>query len=159
MARWSAAPHYNPKPSSRSSRSRSNFASARENAMDLIINLLYFVFVLAAVVLIIVILLQEGKGGGFGQALGTSGQETFGAGARGINTFTAVVVGVFLLSAMLITVLNRTHAGGSAIPDEPSTDLPLDGGGADTGAPPAAPPAGPPSAPPAAPPTTPPTGG
>jgi preprotein translocase subunit SecG len=75
--------------------------------MDLVITLLYFLFILASVVLIVVILLQEGKGGGFGQALGTSGQETFGAGSRGINTFTAVVVGVFLASAMLIHVMNR----------------------------------------------------
>ena len=81
--------------------------------MDLIITLLYFLFILAAVVLIVVILLQEGKGGGFGQALGTSGQETFGAGARGINTFTAVIVGVFLCSAMLIHVMNRLKAGAS----------------------------------------------
>jgi len=103
--------------------------------MDLIITLLYFLFILAAVVLIVVILLQEGKGGGFGQALGTSGQETFGAGARGINTFTAVVVGVFLVSAMLITVLNRVHGQGSAVegPDSPllppiSLDQPATGG-------------------------------
>jgi preprotein translocase subunit SecG len=82
--------------------------------MDLIITLLYFLFILAAVVLIVVILLQEGKGGGFGQALGTSGQETFGAGARGINTFTAVVVGVFLCSAMLIHVMNRVRGTSSA---------------------------------------------
>jgi preprotein translocase subunit SecG len=109
--------------------------------MSIIIQLLYFVFILAAVVLIVVILLQEGKGGGFGQALGTSGQETFGAGARGINTFTAVVVGVFLGSAMLITVLNRLHGQTSAIPggtsEIPATSEPA-------GAPP---PAGPPSDP------------
>ena len=101
--------------------------------MDLIITLLYFLFVLAAVVLIVVILLQEGKGGGFGQALGTSGQETFGAGARGINTFTAVVVGVFLVSAMMITVLNRLQAGASGLPDQPNPlNLPLQGGATPT---------------------------
>ena len=92
--------------------------------MTLIIALLYFLFILAAVVLIVVILLQEGKGGGFGQALGTSGQETFGAGARGINTFTAVVVGLFLGSAMLITVLNRVHGHGSDLPGGSSELVP-----------------------------------
>jgi preprotein translocase subunit SecG len=96
--------------------------------MSLIITLLYFLFILAAVVLIVVILLQEGKGGGFGQALGTSGQETFGAGARGINTFTGVAVGVFLVSAMLITVLNRMQAGDSAFKDSPLPLAPVDDG-------------------------------
>ncbi len=46
--------------------------------MGLITTLLYIVFVLAALVLITVILLQEGKGGGFGDALGVAGQQTFG---------------------------------------------------------------------------------
>ena len=105
--------------------------------MSLIIQLLYFLFILAAVVLIVVILLQEGKGGGFGQALGTSGQETFGAGARGINTFTAVVVGVFLASAMLIHVMNRLHGqagvgdrlGGSVLEQLPGLDPAAAGAG------------------------------
>jgi preprotein translocase subunit SecG len=97
--------------------------------MSLIITLLYFLFILAAVVLIVVILLQEGKGGGFGQALGTSGQETFGAGARGINTFTGVVVGVFLVSAMLITVLNRMYGQDSVFKDSPLPMAPLGGDG------------------------------
>ncbi|HUR27398.1 MAG TPA: preprotein translocase subunit SecG [Planctomycetota bacterium] len=113
--------------------------------MSLIITLLYFLFILAAVVLIVVILLQEGKGGGFGQALGTSGQETFGAGARGINTFTGVVVGVFLVSAMLITVLNRIHGGETLFPDSPLPMAPGSDGsvplpGAAGGPPPATPP-------------------
>lgn len=95
--------------------------------MDLVITLLYFLFILAAIVLIVVILLQEGKGGGFGQALGTSGQETFGAGARGINTFTAVVVGVFLASAMLIHVMNRVKGQSSVLGDSTSSGSVLDG--------------------------------
>lgn len=113
--------------------------------MDLLITLLYFVFILAAVVLIVVVLLQEGKGGGFGQALGTSGQETFGAGSRGINTFTGVCVGVFLVSAMLITVLNRVHVRGSDL--EPSaTDItPLDSGASGLTPPSTPPPTNPPT--------------
>jgi len=80
--------------------------------------LFYILFVLAAIVLIVVILLQEGRGGGFGEALGTHGQETFGAGNRGINTFTAVTAGIFLASALLIHVLNRQTATKTAF-DEP----------------------------------------
>ncbi len=123
--------------------------------MSLIITLLYFLFILAAIVLIVVILLQEGKGGGFGQALGTSGQETFGAGARGINTFTAVCVGVFLGSAMLITIMNRLQLSRSGFegagPSEMDLSTPDVGG--------ATPPPGttlPPANPP---PVTPPTDG
>jgi preprotein translocase subunit SecG len=84
--------------------------------------LFYILFVLAAMVLIVVILLQEGRGGGFGEALGTHGRETFGAGNRGINTFTAVTAGVFLASALLIHVLNRQTVSESVIGEhgEPS---------------------------------------
>ena len=78
--------------------------------------LLYIVFVLAAMILCTVILLQEGKGGGFGEALGSHGQETFGVGARGIQTFTAVVAGVFLFSALTIHILNRSQARSSVVP-------------------------------------------
>jgi len=95
--------------------------------LDLIIVLLYILFVLAAIVLIVVILLQEGRGGGFGQALGTSGSETFGAGSRGINTFTATTAAVFLGSALLIHVLNRQQAGGSVVSDDAGSSV-LDGG-------------------------------
>jgi len=83
--------------------------------MDLLITLLYIVFVLAAIVLIVVILLQEGKGGGLGQALGGHAQSTFGVGASGINKFTAGVAVVFLASALLIHILNRYESGGSAL--------------------------------------------
>jgi preprotein translocase subunit SecG len=83
--------------------------------MDLLIVLLYILFVLAAIVLIVVVLLQEGKGGGFGQALGSSGSETFGVGAKGINTFTGITAAVFLGSALLIHVLNRLQSGQSVL--------------------------------------------
>lgn len=97
--------------------------------MSLLIQLMYFLFVVAAIVLIVVVLLQEGKGGGFGQALGTSGQETFGAGARGINTFTAVVAGVFLGSAMLIHVLQRLEGGSTVLKDDGGVlDAPVEPG-------------------------------
>ncbi|MBI5433377.1 MAG: preprotein translocase subunit SecG [Planctomycetes bacterium] len=87
--------------------------------MDLVIILLYILFVIAAIVLIVVVLLQEGKGGGFGEALGVHGRETFGVGAKGINTFTGVTATIFLGSALLIHVLNRSVSQGSVIDTTP----------------------------------------
>ena len=84
--------------------------------LNLITVLLYILFVLAAIVLVVVILLQEGRGGGFGAALGTSGQETFGVGTRGINTFTATTAAIFLGSALMIHILNRQRTAGSSLP-------------------------------------------
>ncbi|MDA1263900.1 MAG: preprotein translocase subunit SecG [Planctomycetota bacterium] len=80
-----------------------------------ITTLLYIVFVLAALILITVILLQEGKGGGFGDALGVAGQQTFGVKASGIHRFTMFVALVFLVSAVAIHVLNRKTTGQSSI--------------------------------------------
>ena len=81
--------------------------------MSLLSVALYIVFVLAAIVLVVVILLQEGKGGGLTDALGTSGQQTFGVGASGINKFTGWVGGIFLASALGIHVVNRMDLGTS----------------------------------------------
>ena len=83
--------------------------------MATISTLLYILFVLAAFVLIVVILLQEGKGGGFGQALGDHGQQTFGVGAKGINTFTGYTAAIFLASALVLHAMNRTSATSSAV--------------------------------------------
>jgi preprotein translocase subunit SecG len=89
--------------------------------MDLLILGLYVVFVLSAIVLVVVVLIQEGRGGGLTDALGTGGQATFGAGARGINMFTGIVAGVFLAAAIGITMMNRSVSsrsvlGGGAAP-------------------------------------------
>jgi preprotein translocase subunit SecG len=116
--------------------------------MELLTILFYIVFVLAAIVLIVVILLQEGRGGGFGEALGTHGRETFGAGSRGINTFTAITAGVFLGSALMIHVLNRMTSGGTVVKKGTSSPTVVPG----TAEP------GPATLPPAAPPATPPAG-
>lgn len=83
--------------------------------MDLLTTFFYIVFVLAAIVLIVVILLQEGKGGGFGQALGEHGQQTFGVGAKGINQFTGYTAAVFLGSALLLHFLNREASSGTVL--------------------------------------------
>ena len=117
--------------------------------MELLTILFYILFVLAAIVLIVVILLQEGRGGGFGEALGTHGRETFGAGSRGINTFTAVTAGVFLGSALMIHVLNRMTSSTSGVLGNDS-GVPVVPGTAEPGPGPTAPPAStPPATPPA----------
>jgi preprotein translocase subunit SecG len=114
--------------------------------MELFTTLLYILFVLAAIVLIVVVLLQEGRGGGLTDALGTSGQQTFGVGASGINRFTGITAAVFLGSALLIHVMNRHSVGSSVFQDMPvpasSTPVP----GSDAGPAPVGPPS-PPEAP------------
>ena len=98
--------------------------------MELLTTLLYIIFVFAAIVLVVVILLQEGKGGGFGEALGSHGQETFGVGARGIQRFTAMAAGVFLASALLIHILNRQATGTSVVGGGGDSVFDLGGAGA-----------------------------
>ena len=83
--------------------------------MDVLSTFLYILFVLAAIVLIVVILLQEGRGGGFGQALGEHGQQTFGVAAKGIHRFTLAVAFVFLLSAVVLHMRNRTETTSSVL--------------------------------------------
>jgi protein translocase SecG subunit len=85
--------------------------------MSLITVLCYILFVVAAIVLIVVVLLQEGRGGGFGEALGSHGRETFGVGSKGINTFTGWTAAIFLGTALLIHVLNRQSADTVLIDD------------------------------------------
>lgn len=95
--------------------------------MSLLIPLLYIIFVLAAIVLIVVVLLQEGKGGGFGQALGEHGQQTFGVGAKGINQFTGYTAAVFLFCALMLHILNRQQ-GSSSLIDDATITAPADSG-------------------------------
>jgi preprotein translocase subunit SecG len=129
-------------------------AAGRHRIMQLVITLLYILFVLAAIVLIVVILLQEGKGGGLTDALGTSGQATFGVGSSGINRFTGVTAGVFLVAALAIHILNRQFGEGSVVGDfgQPAQISPPPAGQTPPGGAPANAPAGqaptPPSAPP-----------
>jgi len=87
--------------------------------------LLFIVFVLSAIVLIVVILLQEGRGGGFGQALGEHGQQTFGVGAKGINTVTMYTAIVFLGSALLLHIINR-GAGSTSVLQGSVLEAPVD---------------------------------
>ncbi len=102
----------------------------------MIITLLYIIFVLCAITLIVVILLQEGKGGGFGQFLGEGGQQTFGVGAKGINTFTGYTAAIFLVSALMLHILNRGDATGSVMDGSVmESGAPADTGGAGPGIP------------------------
>lgn len=75
--------------------------------MSTITVLLYILFVAAAIILTVVILLQEGKGGGFGDALGAAGQQAFGVKASGVQRFTMWVAIAFLGSAVAIHILNN----------------------------------------------------
>jgi len=116
--------------------------------MTLLITFLYILFVLSAIVLVVVILLQEGKGGGLTDALGTSGQQTFGVGASGINKFTGWVGGIFMVSALLIHMLNRMEAQSSVLSNLGTPQVePVQAGNGAT--PPAAPPVTPPASNPA----------
>ena len=95
--------------------------------MDLLQTLLYIIFILSSIVLVVVILLQEGKGGGFGDALGTAGQQTFGVATKGIQTFTGIVAAVFMVSAISIHIVVRQTSGQSIVGD-PGVAAPVDGG-------------------------------
>ncbi|MAE46991.1 MAG: preprotein translocase subunit SecG [Planctomycetes bacterium] len=80
--------------------------------MTLLTPLLYILFVLSAIILVVVILLQEGKGGGFSDALGAAGQQTFGVKAAGIHKFTMAVAILFFASALGIHILNKGASQG-----------------------------------------------
>ena len=99
--------------------------------MSVFLILSYIIFVIAAIVLIVVILLQEGKGGGFGEALGGHGQATFGVGSSGINRFTGWIAVIFLVTALGIQVINREHTSSSLLDSSPSVidAAPADGSG------------------------------
>ena len=75
--------------------------------MGIIIGILWFLVVVVMLLLFAVILLQEGKGGGLAEAFGGIGAETFGVKATGINRFTAILGGTFLLLAVLINLAIR----------------------------------------------------
>jgi len=85
--------------------------------MELLTTFLYILFILSAIVLVVVVLLQEGKGGGLTDALGTSGQQTFGVGASGINKFTGYTGAIFLASALGIHYFNRIESTRSVVRD------------------------------------------
>jgi preprotein translocase subunit SecG len=98
-----------------------------------IIGVLYFLFILSSLFLIAIILVQEGKGGGFAEAFSGVGGETFGVKATGLHKFTGAVAGVFVGSAVLVSILRGhssiTPAAPVAPPAIPGSENP---GGAPT---------------------------
>jgi|GEM_PF-1093447 len=96
--------------------------------MALLQTLLYIIFVLSSIVLVVVILLQEGKGGGFGGALGAAGQQTFGVQTKGIQTFTGIVAAVFLVSAVTIHIVVSQTSATSLVDGQPALDAPAESG-------------------------------
>jgi preprotein translocase subunit SecG len=77
---------------------------------DIVKAVMYLVIIGSALLLIAVILLQEGKGGGFGDAFGGMGTETFGARVGGVNKFTASIAAFFLAAILGVHLMNRPAA-------------------------------------------------
>jgi len=134
------------------------FASALELApvfagflAGLGVTLLYIIFFVSSLFLIIIILLQEGKGGGFTAAFGGVGTEAFGVKAGGINKLTAVLAGVFVVSALILGVVTKgsgtvaTDLEPEVVPGAmpPMQQQPGAPGAQPAGTPPATPPARP----------------
>ncbi len=96
--------------------------------MDLILSLLYILFIVSAIVLCVVVLLQEGRGGGLTDALGTAGQQTFGVAASGIHKFTGWTGAIFVLSALSIHYVNRKSGENTIVPEfgQPVIEAPAD---------------------------------
>jgi len=86
--------------------------------------LLELVFAASALLLIVVILIQEGRGGGLGGAFGGAGAQTFGVGARGITKFTAAVGVVFIVSALAVTLVEKSGSGSLATETVEPIDAP-----------------------------------
>ena len=116
---------------------------------------LLVLYVLVSMLLLVVVLLQQGKGGDIAAAFGgASSQTAFGAraGATVLTRATAVLGTLFLLGALVLSVVGRTQGGGSVVsgvggpatPAQTAPALPM--------------PAPAPTTPPAAAPATPPSG-
>ena len=66
---------------------------------------IFVVFVVVALLLVLVVLLQEPKGGGLSGAFGGVGAETFGVQTGGVNKFTSVLAGLFLVLALMYAAI------------------------------------------------------
>jgi len=81
--------------------------------------LLWVLFFFSSFLLVVLVLLQESKGGGLAEAFGGTGAETFGVRAGGINRFTFILAGTFILSAVFIHPVGRLASGSVAkLPDK-----------------------------------------
>ena len=102
--------------------------------LDVLRILLFVVFGLSSLILIVVILLQEGKGGGLASAFGGAGADTFGVSSGGINRFTTILAGVWIVTAIILAASSPTSVVGFDPEDADSaTEAPENpGAGADT---------------------------
>ncbi len=75
--------------------------------MSILHTILNVAFAIVSVILIAIVLMQEGKGGGLGGAFGGAGGEAFGHGVGGINRFTAIIAGIFMVLAVVIGIINN----------------------------------------------------
>ncbi len=102
--------------------------------LDVLRILLFVVFGLSSLILIIVILLQEGKGGGLAAAFGGAGADTFGVGSGGINRFTTILAGVWIVAAIILAASSPTSVVGTSPDDaDAAEEAPLVPGGATDG--------------------------
>ena len=88
-------------------------------------------YVLACFLLLLVVLLQQGKGGDIASAFGGGGSQTaFGAraGATVLTRATAVLGAIFMVGAVVLSVVGRPGAGslmrGTAAPAAPPVQTP-----------------------------------
>ena len=65
--------------------------------------------------MVLIVLLQEPKGGGLSGAFGGVGAETFGVQTGGVNKFTSVLAGIFLVLALFYAAIDEGE------PDAPSS--------------------------------------
>ena len=71
-------------------------------------------YVLACLLLVLVVLLQQGKGGDIASAFGGGGSQTaFGAraGATVLTRATAVLGAIFMIGAVILSIIGRPGAG------------------------------------------------
>ncbi|MEQ8766991.1 MAG: preprotein translocase subunit SecG [Planctomycetota bacterium] len=101
--------------------------------MGIITGLLYFVFIVSSILLIAIVLLQEGKGGGLAEAFGGVGAETFGVKSGGINKATASIAAIFLVSAILVSLIAKTERDTGSVKLESDGKITAPAGG-DSGA-------------------------
>ena len=67
---------------------------------------LVVIFVITAILLVLIILLQSSREGGLGVIMGSASQTAFGASSMDVITkFTAFLIAIFMISAMLIGII------------------------------------------------------
>jgi len=82
-----------------------------------------FLFVLVCMILILLVLIQKGRGGGLASAFGgADGSSAFGTKTGDVLTWaTSIVFGVFILLAVILTLMTR--------PPTPASPTPVAGSG------------------------------